>query len=306
MVNQLDTALDGFLDYLVSERGLLPRTLEAYARDLRLYVDSVETLGGNQQAMPDEAVEYHLTRLTTQGLSAASRARALSAIRHFHRFLSREGVVDFEGARRVTAPKRGRRVPKVLTMAQMERLLVAPEEDDLGVRDRAMLELGYAAGLRVSELCGLTFEQIDEKQRLLIVTGKGGKQRVVPYGTHAQRALGRYLGGARGRLAKGHLESRVFLNNRGRGISRVGFFKRLKVHARAAGVAHVSPHVLRHSFATHLLEGGADMRYVQELLGHKSLQSTQIYTHVAKDYLDNTPSPLDILPDLKDFSPSES
>lgn len=286
-MEQLDTAVDLFLDYLVSERGLLPRTVEAYARDLRGYVDTLEKSGvTTTDGLEEDVLELHMVRLAGRGLGGGSRARSLSAIRHFHRFLVREGITRANAASDFDSPRRGRRVPRVLTIAQVERLLAAPERDNLGLRDRAMLELAYAAGLRVSELCGLTFEQLHEKERLVTVEGKGRKQRVVPYGAPAGRALSRYLTGSRPHLADGRVTPFVFLNNRGGGISRVGFFKRLKMHARNADIESVvSPHVLRHSFATHLLEGGADLRFVQELLGHADISTTQIYTNVDTRHL---------------------
>jgi integrase/recombinase XerD len=286
-MQQLDTAIDQFLDYLVSEKGLLPKTVEAYGRDLRRYVDTVEDTGVNAvRGLTDDTLELHMVRLSRQGLAAVSRARALSAIRHFHRFLVREGLVKEDASRDFSSPRKTRHVPRVLTMQQVERLLEAPDGSDLGLRDRAMLEMAYAAGLRVSELCGLTFEQVHHQERLVAVEGKGRKQRVVPYGKPAERALSRYLSSARPALAKGKISSFVFLNHRGGGISRVGFFKRLKMHARNAGIeATVSPHVLRHSFATHLLEGGADLRFVQELLGHADISTTQVYTNVDARHL---------------------
>jgi integrase/recombinase XerD len=285
--SRLDTSVEEFLDYLTSERGLLPRTLEAYARDLRAYLETVRETGisapGN---IPRESVEVHMARLARRGLSAVSRARALSAIRHFHRFLQREGVAPANPVVDIQSPKRARRIPKVLTLAEVERLLEAPDEDVLGLRDRAMLELAYAAGLRVSELCDLTFDQVQEPERLLVVMGKGKKRRVVPYGKHAARALALYLSRARPTLSAGRIDPHVFLNHRGRRISRVGFFKRMKRHAAAARIRReISPHVLRHTFATHLLEGGADLRYVQALLGHADISTTQIYTTVDSRHL---------------------
>ena len=287
MATRLDTSVDQFLDYLVSERGLLPRTIEAYSRDLRAYVDTLEDTGvSSTHTIPREAIEIHMVRLSRRGMAGVSRARALSAIWHFHRFLQREGVTKSDPVTEIDSPKRGRRVPKVLTIEQVERLLAVPDEDMLGLRDRAMLELAYAAGLRVSELCGLTFGQIQEADRLLVVLGKGQKRRVIPYGNPAARALDRYLAKSRPHLSRGEVDPHVFLNHRGKPISRVGFFKRLKRHAEAAGIqSEISPHVLRHTFATHLLEGGADLRYVQALLGHADISTTQIYTAVDTRHL---------------------
>ncbi|HEX5132687.1 MAG TPA: site-specific tyrosine recombinase XerD [Candidatus Krumholzibacteria bacterium] len=282
MKRTLDGAVDTFLHYLVVEKGLQPNTIRAYARDLRAYLETLDELGVDVPArLNRDALEFHAIRLSRRGLTPASRARMLSTLRHFHRFLAREGTAPEGVADRVARPKLPRRMPGVLTLPQVETLLEQPDTTPLGLRDRAMLEMAYGAGLRVSELCGLTLDAIDEKQHIVRVTGKGGKQRVVPYGRAAARALARYLGHGRPLLARGRVTAEVFVNARGRGISRVGFFKRLKQHAAAAGIERrVSPHVLRHSFATHLLEGGADLRLVQELLGHADIATTQIYTHI--------------------------
>jgi integrase/recombinase XerD len=282
--NALDTSLDAFLDFLVIERGLVPSTIQAYGRDLRQYIDTLDGLGiQTTGALEDEAVEYHLARLSRKGLKASSRARMISAIRQFHRFLQREGLLKPGGvAGDITSPKRGKRIPKVLTIRQIELLMEQPDlSTPLGLRDRAMLELAYAAGLRVSELCGLPSEGLIEGDRLVMVRGKGGKQRVVPYGRHADRALNRYLATGRPALARHRPCPNVFLNHHGGPISRVGFYTKLRNYAAAAGIpAGVSPHILRHSFATHLLQGGAELRHVQELLGHSDISTTQIYTSV--------------------------
>lgn len=281
--NTLDTALDAFLDHLITERGLAPNTIKAYGRDLRGYLGTLEGLGiGGTSRIADEAVEYHLARLSRSGLKATTRSRTISAIRQFHRFLRAEGLLEAGVAVEIVSPKRGKRIPKVLTIRQIELLLDQPDvSGPLGLRDRAMLELAYGAGLRVSELCGLPMEALIEGERLVFVSGKGGKQRVVPYGHHAQRALDRYLSAGRPRLARHLGIPNVFLNQHGRPISRVGFFKKLRQYAVGAGIPmDISPHVLRHTFATHLLQGGAELRYVQELLGHSDISTTQVYTSV--------------------------
>ncbi len=283
MKRELDPSVDAFLDYLVVEKGLLPNTLQAYARDLRAYVDTLEEIGiTDPRRITDEAIELHAVRLSRRGLSPSSRARKISVLRHFHRFLSREGLGSEKVARNVVRPKLSRRMPSVLTLPQIESLLEQPDTSTpLGLRDRAMFELAYGAGLRVTELCGLTMDELHLKEEIVMVRGKGGKQRVVPFGRAAARALARYLDGGRPRLLDGRLSPFVFLNARGGRLSRVGFFKNLKAHAASAGIVRrVSPHVLRHSFATHLLEGGADLRLVQELLGHADIATTQVYTHV--------------------------
>ena len=282
MKPSLDGAVDSFLHYLVIEKGLQPNTIRAYARDLRDYHETLEELGiGAPGRLTRDALEIHAIRLSRRGLSPSSRARMLSTLRHFHRFLAREGTGPEGVGDRVSRPKLPRRMPAVLTLGQIETLLDQPDDTPLGLRDRAMLEMAYGAGLRVSELCGLTLESIVTSQNVVMVTGKGGKQRVVPYGRAAAKALARYLAAGRPFLATGRITPFVFVNARGSGLSRVGFFKRLKQHAAAAGIERrVSPHVLRHSFATHLLEGGADLRLVQELLGHADIATTQIYTNI--------------------------
>jgi len=279
----LDTALDAFIDHLVIERGLAKNTIASYGRDLRRYLDSLEGLGVEKTSGVEESgLEFHLVRLSREGLQASSRARALSAIRQFHRFLVQEGMSGPGVSIEVASPKRGKRVPRVLSVGEVESILAQPDDGEpIGMRDLAMLELAYGAGLRVSELCGLTLEAVMDDERLVLVRGKGGKQRVVPYGRPAAKALSRYLSAGRPRLVRQRLLPNVFLNHRGGPLSRVGFFKKLRQYAAQAGVTRVvSPHVLRHSFATHLLEGGADLRYVQELLGHSDISTTQIYTNV--------------------------
>jgi integrase/recombinase XerD len=288
MKTHLDTALDYFLDYIAVEKGLLPNTVASYGRDLRAYIDTVESLDVRDAGdIPPEAPEIHLVRLSKKHLRPSSRARALSAIKQFHRFLAREGIAGEVPGKDLTNPKRSKKIPRVLTIDQVERLLAAPEtKTPLGKRDRAMLELSYGAGLRVSELCGLALHDLKEEDRLVLVRGKGKKERLVPYGRHAARALASYLDAGRPHLAKERVISYVFLNRRGNKISRVGFFKNLKRYASIAGIeTAVSPHVLRHSFATHLLHGGADLRYVQELLGHADISTTQIYTTVDTRHL---------------------
>ena len=281
--NTLDTSLDAFLDFLVIERGLVPNTIQAYGRDLRQYLDTLEGMGvRTTRTIQDEAVEYHLARLSRKGLKASSRSRTISAIRQFHRFLYREGLLEPSAISEITSPKRGKRIPKVLTIGEIEALMEQPDlTTPLGLRDRAMLELSYGAGLRVSELCGLQMESMVDGERLMVVRGKGGKQRVVPFGRHADKALNRYLSKGRPALARHRRLPNVFLNHHGRPISRVGFYNKFRGYATAAGIiAGISPHILRHSFATHLLQGGADLRHVQELLGHADISTTQIYTAV--------------------------
>jgi integrase/recombinase XerD len=288
MKTLLDTALDYFLDYIAVEKGLLPNTIASYGRDLRAYINTVESLEVRYAGdIPEEAPEIHLVKLSKSHLRPSSRARALSAIKQFHRFLAREGISKDVPGKDLSNPKRSKKIPRVLTIDQVERLLAAPEtKTALGKRDRAMLELAYGAGLRVSELCGLELHDLKEEENLVFVRGKGKKERLVPFGKHAARALEQYLDRGRPQIAKERVIAFLFLNRRGGKISRVGFFKNLKRYASIAGIEmEVSPHVLRHSFATHLLHGGADLRYVQELLGHADISTTQIYTSVDTQHL---------------------
>jgi integrase/recombinase XerD len=279
----VDGAIDAYLHYLVIEKGLAANSVRSYARDLRGYAETLEEMGVRDPAgIGEDAIELYATRLSRRGLKPSSRARMLSTVKNFHRFVARERMGPEVAPERLVRPRLPQRFPTVLSLSQVERLLERPDPSTpLGLRDRAMLEMAYGAGLRVSELCGLGLDAVRSAQQLVAVTGKGGKQRVVPYGRAAARALGRYLDHGRPRLLAGRVSARVFVNHRGGPLSRVGFFKRLKRYAAEAGIERrVSPHVLRHSFATHMLEGGADLRLVQEMLGHADISTTQVYTHV--------------------------
>lgn len=285
----LGAALRGYLDHLAVERGTSPHTLDGYARDLRRYVDHLAGLGVSAL---DGVTERHVSGFLAtlrEGtsehppLAAASAARALVAVRGLHRFAVREGIVDIDPAREVRPPAPPRRLPKALPVDDVLRLLETPGEDGPGpLRDRALLELLYSTGARISEAVGLDLDDIDQHERTVLLDGKGGKQRLVPIGRPALAALDAYLVRARPGLAqRGRGTPAVFLNVRGGRLSRQSAWQVLKVAADRAGItASVSPHTLRHSFATHLLEGGADVRVVQELLGHASVTTTQIYTLV--------------------------
>jgi len=288
MAKNLDAALDGFMAFLRVEKALSTNTVEAYGRDLAAYIDTLESTGAlDCGSICGEIVELHMVRLAKRSLRARSRARALSAIRQFHSFMFREGMIGEIPDVADLVPKFGRSVPTVLSIEQVEKLLETPSGDSpLGMRDRAMLEIAYGAGLRVSELCGLTFDEVFEQECVLMIRGKGGKQRLVPFGRKAAAALKGYLDGGRPLIAKHSICNHVFLNKNGKKISRVGFAKKLKSYARAAGLDDdINPHTLRHSFATHLLIGGAGLRYVQELLGHADISTTQIYTNIDTEHL---------------------
>lgn len=280
-----------FQDYLTFERGLSDRTVSAYARDLRRWAAFLEERGvDDPAAVTAAALRDWVFALKDAGLASTSIRRAQSAVRTYFAFLLAEGAVSADPTERLEAPKIGRRLPDFLSHAEVGRLLEAPDESDaLHWRDRAILELLYASGMRVSELVGLELSAVDHDEGFLVVFGKGAKERLVPVGAPALRALERYLREVRPKLegrGKGKSQGRVFLNARGAPLSRVSVWGIVKKAARRAGIRRkVSPHTLRHTFATHLLEGGADLAAVQELLGHVDISTTQIYTHVDRAYL---------------------
>ena len=284
----LDGPLEGFLDELRAGRRLSDHTVNAYAGDLADY--RAFALHHRLAGWPEASatfVDAYFALLLKRGLSGATVARRRSALRGFHAWLAR-GAADATGPLdEMPPPRRERRLPHALSVEEVATLLAQPAgEEPLRLRDRAMLELAYGSGLRVSELCGLKRADLDLANHLVTVIGKRDKQRSVPFGGAAERALRAYLDRARPLIVRRERHDFVFANVRGRGLSRMGFWKILRGHARAAGIAgHVHPHVLRHSFATHLLHGGADLRVVQELLGHASVATTAIYTHLDRAYL---------------------
>jgi integrase/recombinase XerD len=280
--------LEPFEDYLRFERGLADRTVDAYVRDCRQMVAFVRETGAER---PDE-VDYGRLRdfvveLVERGLAGSTVARKLSSIRAYFAFVVAEGHCRKDPTERLESPRAGRPLPDVLSYAEIERILAAvPIEHDLAFRDRAMLETLYGAGLRVSELVGLEGRDLLLGEELLRVRGKGSKERLVPLGARAIDALRRYLRETRPRLDGGESRGVVFLNHHGRPLTRVGAWKIVRRHVERAGIRRpVSPHTFRHSFATHLLEGGADLAAVQEMLGHADISTTQIYTHVDRAYL---------------------
>ena len=277
--------VDLYLDHLAAERGLSCLTVEAYGGDLARYAAYMRSRGlDNPSGIDLDSTLRYIAGLDA-ALSGATKSRIISAIRGFHRFLYVEGVIDRLETAEIASPRGRRRIPFVLTQEETAQLLDRPGEDVLGLRDRALLETDYSTGMRVSELCGLTLERIDTEQRLVRIRGKGGRERIVPVGRRAFEALGRYLAESRPSLLRTPTPY-VFLNYRGGRLSRVSFWKMLKKYAVEAGLpAETTPHTLRHSFATHLIEGGADLRAVQELLGHASIATTQIYTRLDMDYL---------------------
>lgn len=279
-------AVDAFLDYLGAEVGLAERTRAAYRADLVDFAAFAARQGlAEPAAVRRPVVTLYLFSLRRQGRSPATVARRLAALRSFYRFLTREGRVPADPTEDVAAPKRGERLPKVLSVEEVVRLLEQPDPSTPeGLRDRAALELLYSSGLRVSELVGLDVGDVDLEAELVRVVGKGNRERVVPLGTHAVRALETYLKLGRPHLARS--AGPLFVGRAGRRLSRQWVWALLRRYARAAGITRrVTPHVLRHSFATHLLEGGADLRSVQELLGHANIATTQVYTHLSRPHL---------------------
>lgn len=279
--------IERFADALWLERGLSANSLSAYQTDLRQLATWLDSRGrGLLEARRDDLLAY-LASLHAGGRKARSAARSLSALRQFYRHALREGWTTDDPSAEIEAPKLGRPLPKTLTEAEVEALLSAPDTNTAeGFRDRVMLELLYATGLRVSELVGLGVGQVSLNQGLVRVVGKGGKERLVPLGEDAIDWLVRFLRAPRGDLLKGHVSDWLFPTRRGGGMTRQAFWYRIKLHARNAGIAkNISPHTLRHAFATHLVNHGADLRVVQLLLGHSDLSTTQIYTHVAKERL---------------------
>jgi len=280
--------MESFLDYLSFERGLSDRTLSAYKRDLmKLFVFLEERGRGEPGGVTPQELREFVFLLKDSGLSPASIRRALSSMRSYFAFLLEEGVLESDPSERLEAPKLGRKLPGVLTVAEIQGILDAPNPAHrLYWRDRGILEVLYATGMRVSEVVGLKLRELELDEGICTVFGKGSKERMVPLGGPARRALERYLGEVRPRLDRGEGRGRVFLNQRGRPLSRMAIWKLVKKSAGEAGIKKkVSPHTIRHSFATHLLEGGADLAAVQELLGHADISTTQIYTHVDRDYL---------------------
>lgn len=278
---------DRYLEHLQVERNLSANTREAYARDLLGFTAAMVAL---EVEKPCDVRPVHVARwlqsLGERGLMPSSQARALSAVRRFFAYLATAGRIPVNPTQMMRSPRQRRALPKTVSRHQMERLLAAPPlNTSRGLRDRALLELLYASGLRASEICGLTFEQVHLDLGVVRPLGKGGKERVVPMGRPAQRALAAYLDQSRPSFVKSPTPF-IFLAYRGRPLTRVGLFKIVRRYGLAAGIpASISPHVLRHAFATHLLQGGADLRSVQEMLGHVDVSTTEIYTHVQGDAL---------------------
>lgn len=284
----LDEALDHFLNYLFVEKGLASNTLEAYGRDLSKYNRYICAEGiSSVSEINSSVIQNFLGVLKKEGLSPRSRARVLVSLRSFHKFCLSEGYAKDNPTALIQAPKSFLALPHTLTLAEVEKLLFVPSgQEPLEVRDRAMFETLYATGLRVSELVGVKLSSLQLDMGYLSTIGKGGKERIVPLGESALQELNHYCSYGRPLLVKKDGIDFLFLNRFGKGLTRQGFWKIIKRRALEAGIKkNITPHTLRHSFATHLLENGADLRSVQAMLGHSDISTTQIYTHVTRERL---------------------
>ncbi|MHB1627529.1 MAG: site-specific tyrosine recombinase XerD [Bacilli bacterium] len=284
----MDSLLEEFIYYSAVERGLSANTLESYRRDLASYLDFLEGRGVCQAADTDRStIVLFVQHLKKSGRAASTVARHMASIRTFYGFLAQERKIAFDPSRDIEIPRAERRLPHFLSGEDVERLLLAPDGGTpIGLRDRAMLELLYATGVRVSELISLNESDVNFAASFVRAFGKGSKERIIPFGEMARRALADYLQRARRQMIRSPVEEALFVNHLGERMSRQGFWKVIKKHARTAGIAQpLTPHTLRHSFATHLLDNGADLRSVQEMLGHADISTTQIYTHVSRKRL---------------------
>jgi integrase/recombinase XerD len=283
----LPNQITEFLNFCKIEKGLAANSLSAYGADLERFNAHCDTHPSGNHT---DTVREYLNSLYKSKLNSRSIARHLATLRNFYGFLLREGQVTSDPTENIRTPKQWKTIPKFLNLDQIDKILQAPNETlATGIRDRAMLELLYATGLRVSELCRLGISDLNLELGVLRTMGKGNKQRVVPVGRSAVEAVRRYLESARGPILKGRGSRYLFVTARGGAMTRQAFWKLLGVHGKRAGIfRNLSPHVVRHSFATHLLEGGADLRSVQTMLGHADISTTQIYTHVMRSRLRKT------------------
>jgi integrase/recombinase XerD len=281
--------INEFINFLSVERGLARNTIMAYSRDLEAYAGHLERVCGvrTPEGITRDKVTGYMYAAKKNGLSARSISRALAAIRMFHRFLLRENFAAEDPTDLVETPKTWKRVPDVLSQAEIDAMIKAASGRDVqSVRDRAILELFYASGLRVSELTALRIESVDLEMGLVRCVGKGRKERLIPVGNKAKEAVAHYIGTARVKILKGRQTDALFLSRLGKAMTRQSVWKAIKLYARKTNMKKtIKPHTLRHTFATHLLEHGADLRSVQEMLGHTDISTTQIYTHVDRERL---------------------
>lgn len=283
--SSLENLIKEYIIYLNVERGLAKNSISSYLHDLKLYLGY---LNKNNINSPDNIsrndILNFLLELKAKGMMSSSRARILAALKGFHKFMVRENFTENNPSFDITSPKIEKKLPQFLSIEEVERILSAVKKrDTIGLRDKAILELLYGTGMRISEMTHLNQEDFDKDLGFMKCLGKGGKERIVPVGSEAIKAVNDYLKLARSKLTTGFRESALFLNSRGRRLTRQGCWKILKKYGEKAGLEkRIYPHILRHSFATHLLENGADLRAVQEMLGHSSISTTQIYTHISQ------------------------
>ena len=287
MKNATDPRIEQFLDALWTEQGLSRNTLEAYGRDLQQFTLWLKSGQVDLLQVSREDIQRYLSACGARGVMPRTTARQLSSLRRYYRYLLREEKIDRDPTAEIESPRLGRPLPKSLNEEEVDRLLATPTlESALGLRDRAMLETLYATGLRVTELVGMALFQLNLDQGVVKIIGKGSKERLVPLGEEAAFWLDRYLREGRPGLVRGKSTDAVFPSNRGQAMTRQAFWHSIKRYALAAGInKSISPHTLRHAFATHLVNHGADLRVVQMLLGHSDLSTTQIYTQVARERL---------------------
>jgi integrase/recombinase XerD len=284
----MDGYVDQFINYLAVERGLAQNTLESYGRDLRQFTKYLQT--GHMDLLQDSSrttILTYLDSLQSRGRAMSTISRNLAAIKSFYQYMVRERYLEKDPAATMESPKLEKKLPRILTIGEVEQLLKQP--DGLlptGLRDKAMLELLYATGIRVSELISLNISDVNLELGYIKCYGKGAKERIVPLGSIAARCVQEYLNKGRGKMVRSYEEPALFVNHHGNQLTRQGFWKIIKKYASEANIEkEITPHTLRHSFATHLLENGADLRSVQEMLGHADISTTQIYTHVTNKHL---------------------
>ena len=285
----MNSALEDFLNYLNVERGLSQNTIVAYRSDIEKFIEHLEKKKGIKElgTAKRQDISNYLLHLKDRGISSNSISRALVSIKMFFKFLIAEHYIKDDVTAALESPKLIRPLPKILGLQEVEKLLASPNlKDWMGVRDKAALELMYATGMRVSEIVNLKTADLNFDLGIVKCKGKGGKERIVPLGKKAKNALSRYMDNVRGRLLKARSDPHLFLTRLGRKISRQSFWKMIKSYTRQSRIKkNITPHTLRHSFATHLLERGADLRVVQEMLGHADISTTQIYTHINRERL---------------------
>jgi integrase/recombinase XerD len=284
----MDKLIERFIHYLAVERGLALNTLESYQRDLIGYTNFLQKSGISDLNQTRRAnIIAFLADLQRKGRATSTISRNLASIRAFYGFMLRDGLIDSDPTANLESPKIEKRLPKVLTVSEVESLLNGPDLGSItGIRDKAMLELLYATGIRVSELVSLNLSDVNLNMGFLKCYGKGSKERIIPLGSVALKAVSDYIMRSRVKLLRDSAEESLFLNHHGQRLSRQGFWKIIKKYANAVSIdKEITPHTLRHSFATHLLENGADLRSVQEMLGHADISTTQIYTHLTKSRL---------------------